>query len=95
MKPDLRRLDLPLDAAGSRDQNLAPRSVLAGVTQGNLVVLADAEGQGLVHLTAEVSGQRLQCGNVLDLQVLLADVVVLHRVVIELLQERLEDVGDA
>lgn len=91
----LRRQALPLNAAGSGNKHAVPISAVAHGTRGSLVGLVDSDGQGLIHLAAEVLGQSLKCGNVLDLQVVLADVAVQHRVVVELLEKRPEDVGDA
>ena len=56
---------------------------------------ADGQGDGLQHLTAEVPGQALQRRQVLELQVIQWDVAVLHRTLLELLEELLEDAADA
>lgn len=94
--PHLGRRAPPPDAGSPGDEHAAPSSVLGGGTGAeNLVVLVDGDGRRLVHLVAEVPEQSLQGGNVLDLQVVLADAAAQHRVVVELLQKHLEDVGDA
>lgn len=64
VKSHLRRHALPLNAVGSRHEHAALSSV---ITRGNLIVLVDPDGGGFKHLAAEVSGQGLQSGNVLDL----------------------------
>lgn len=48
-----------------------------------------------MQLAAQAAGQALQCGQVLDLQVVQRDVAVLHCAVVELTEEFLKDVVDA
>lgn len=94
-KSYLGRHALPLDAGGSGNEHAALSSIPTRGAGGNLAVLVDADGAGLVYLAAEVSDQSLQGGNVLDLQVVLADAAGQHCFDVELLEKRLEDVGDA
>lgn len=60
-----------------------------------LSLLRYNEGDGLKHLTAQTAGQPLQCGQVLDLQVVRCDVAVPDGALVEFAQELLEDVVDA
>lgn len=53
------------------------------------------EGDGLKHLNAQTAGQPLQCGQILDLQVVRRDVAVPDGALMEFAQELLEDVVDA
>lgn len=50
---------------------------------------------GLKHLTAQSVGQPLQCGQILNLQVIRSDVAVLDGAVVELTEKFLEDIADA
>lgn len=50
---------------------------------------------GLQQLSAQPCGEALQCGKVLDLQVIRRDVAVLHRALVELTEKFLKNVVNA
>lgn len=69
--------------------------ILTIVTNGKLSFLWHAEWNWLKELAAQTTGQPLQCGQVLDLQVVRRDVAVLDGATVEFSEEFLEDVVDA
>lgn len=69
--------------------------ILTIVTNGKLSFLWHAEWNWLKELAAQTTGQPLQCGQVLDLQVVRRDVAVLDGATVEFSEEFLEDIVDA
>lgn len=78
-----------------RISNPLPRALTIVTPVVDVSFLHHTERERLEHLAAQPSGQALQRGQVLDLQVVHGDVAVVEGAAVEVVEELLEDVVDA